>query len=406
MAGASTDGLTGVVATGAQGTTAADLTKALTGTSSTAQAGTIFGAQRLQGTQAAYSTGSLLFTQSLIGQAISATFGFLDEYEGYPLTGTSINVTPGVVGADLLHALTGSSAAASTGILSIAKGLSSQTFPASAGSLSAIADKAITGVSSTTSQGTAAAALTSGLSGSGLVATDGSIVDSETILLATHTIVPVSGTTVPDSGIALAGRSIATSQGELSPSSATLADLVGEFAQAHASSVTASSDRQQGGLQGTSSQGVVAPGINVSLTGAQVEATQTGVTQSRSQRLTGQRFDAFVNWGIPTPDIPLVGRHLPISPGVLGISESLDTVLNLAGSSFTASHGALAASVEEIIQSLGGGSYDSFGADIRSDIVAKKNRELMKEWLALAEYEDNLLLATVRTTLENPKYGF
>jgi hypothetical protein len=60
----------------------------------------------------------------------------------------------------------------------------------------------------------------------------------------------------------------------------------------------------------------------------------------------------------------------------------------------------------EIIQSLGGGSYDSFGADIRSDIVAKKNRELMKEWLALAEYEDNLLLATVRTTLETPKYGF
>jgi hypothetical protein len=52
------------------------------------------------------------------------------------------------------------------------------------------------------------------------------------------------------------------------------------------------------------------------------------------------------------------------------------------------------------------GPYDGAGADIRRALIEKHRREEREQLMQLAIYEDQLLLATIKNALENPKYGF
>lgn len=52
------------------------------------------------------------------------------------------------------------------------------------------------------------------------------------------------------------------------------------------------------------------------------------------------------------------------------------------------------------------GMYDGAGADMRRALIEKHRREEEQRLREQAMYEDQLLLATIKSTLENPKYGF
>lgn len=48
----------------------------------------------------------------------------------------------------------------------------------------------------------------------------------------------------------------------------------------------------------------------------------------------------------------------------------------------------------------------SIGADIRQTLAAQHAKRVQEELMELALQEDQLLLMTIKSTLENPKYGF
>lgn len=268
-----------------------------------------------------------LDTMATISWAPGSTLTFSNEYL-FVQVAIDITTAGGGSTQDILHRV---GSAAMIGVFTpnlagdVTQALTGQSATASSGSLTVVEEIALTGAAATSAQGTlsASTAVDVALTGQSATASFGSLTVLEEIPLTGQTATAAHGSfTFGDVAIGLMGQSVTTAQGAFAP----------EIGLALA------------GFSSTASGGAMVPALAIPMAGQAASAVIGAMTPALTKGLTGQAATAAVGSPTATLSVTLAGQAGTAAYGGMGVTLTIP----VQGQFVTAAFGTL--SVSGVVQ--------------------------------------------------------